>query len=82
VIRSAITGQPAMPMVFAVPKGKPSLLTSSRVTALRIARALGPKSDRTVFEEVTSTSCAFIPLGMFRAMWSKSWVAKPVPVTM
>jgi hypothetical protein len=44
--------------------------------------ALGPKSERTAKEPVTSVSVTAMPSGMLRVIQSRSWVAKPVPVVM
>ncbi len=47
-----------------------------------MSRARGPISASTQLAEVTSTSVASIFSGIDRLIQSKSWVAKPVPVTM
>ncbi len=43
---------------------------------------VGPINDSTVLAEVMSNNWAFMPAGIERWIQSKSWVAKPVPVTM
>ncbi len=79
---SAITGAPATDSRRTVPNGKPASETSSSATAARMSRARGPISDSTACCEVTSTSRASRPDGTLRRIQWKSWVAKPVPVTM
>ena len=81
LMRSARTGLPAMPMVCIVPKGNASFETSAAVTDSRMRREFGPMSDNTDHAEVTSSSWALASGLMLRRIQSKSWVAKPVPVT-
>jgi len=72
--------QPATEMRRAVAKGKPALDRSSGVTRASTARASGPISDSTAWAEVTSLTRQ--SPRRLRAIQSRSWVTKPVPVVM
>ena len=75
-------GAPASVMRFTLPKGKPAFDMSCSVRPWSRSRDLGPITERTALDEVTSISLASSPSGMEREIQSKSCVAKPVPVTM
>ena len=76
-----MTGAPAMERRRAVPKGKASGERSPSVRGARMARASGPMRARAAMRgDVGEAGVG--ALGICRAIQAKSWVAKPVPVTM
>jgi hypothetical protein len=62
-------------------EGKAAFDTSASVTLASTSRARGPISDSVPHASVTSSK-PHVALGRWSAIQPRSWVRKPVPVTM